>query len=76
MLLSSIVEVSFKQAISRALCQLTVSFEFQSRSERNTVKYCKCNSLRVTTDLLNSEKLKIAIAQLCNELQVCNSTML
>ena len=27
-------------------------------------KYCKCNSFQVTTDLLKSEKLKIAIAQL------------
>ena len=53
-----------KQAISpgeRALCQLTVCFEFQSRSER---------SFRVTADLLNSENQKIAIAQICNELQV------
>ena len=39
-------------------------------------KYSKCNSFQVTTDLLNSENLKIAIAQLCNELQVCNFTML
>ena len=37
-------------------------------------KYCKSNSFQVTTDLLNSENLKIAIAQLCNELQVCNFT--
>ena len=27
-------------------------------------------------DLLNSQYLKIAIAQLCHELQVCNFTML
>ena len=39
-------------------------------------KYFKCNSFQVTTDLLNSEELKVAIAQLCNELQVCNFTML
>ena len=26
----------------------------------------------VTTDLLNSENLKVTIAQLCNELEVCN----
>ena len=29
-----------------------------------------------TTDLLNSENLIVAFAQLCNELQVCNLTML
>ena len=28
-----------------------------------------CNSFQVTTDLLKSENLKVAIAQLCNELQ-------
>ena len=38
-------------------------------------KFSKCNSFQVTTDLLNSENLKIAIAQLCHELQVCNFTM-
>ena len=38
--------------------------------------YCKGNSFQVTTDLLNSENLKIAIVHLCNELQVCNFTML
>ena len=27
-------------------------------------KYCKCNSFQVITDLLNSENLKVAIAQL------------
>ena len=31
---------------------------------------------QVTTDLLNRENFKLAIAQLCNELQVCNFTML
>ena len=39
-------------------------------------KYFKCNSFQVTTDLLNRENLKVAITQLCNELQVCNFTML
>ena len=39
-------------------------------------KYCKCNSFQVTTDLLNSDDLKVAITQLCHELQVCNFTML
>ena len=33
-----------------------------------SAKYCKCNSFQVTTDLLNSKNLKIAIAQLCHEL--------
>ena len=33
-------------------------------------KYCKCNSFQVTTDLLNSDNLKVAITQLCNELHV------
>ena len=39
-------------------------------------KYSKCNIFQVTSDLLNSQYLKIAIAQLCHELQVCNFTML
>ena len=33
-------------------------------------KYSKCNSFQVTTDLLNSEHMEAAIAQLCNELQI------
>ena len=51
-----------KQAIGareRALCQLTVCSEFQSRRVR---------SFQDTTDLVNSENLKTAIVQLCNEL--------
>ena len=39
-------------------------------------KYCKRNSFQVTSNLLNSENLKVAITRLCNELQVCNFTML
>ena len=39
-------------------------------------KFSTCNSFQVTSDLLNIENLKVAIAQLCNELQVCNFTML
>ena len=61
------VTIFYQQAISareRALCQLTVCFEFQSRR------------FQVTTDLLNSENLKIAMAQLCNELHVCNFTVM
>ena len=34
------------------------------------------NSFQVTTDLLNSENLKVASTQLCYKLQVCNFTML
>ena len=30
-------------------------------------KFSKCNSFQVTTNLLNSENLKAAIAQLCND---------
>ena len=29
-----------------------------------------------TSNLLNSDNIKVAITQLCNELQVCNFTML
>ena len=36
----------------------------------------KSEIFQVTTDLLNSENLKITIVHLCNELQVCNFTML
>ena len=39
-------------------------------------KYSKCNCVQVTTDLLNSNNLKAAIAWLCNELLVCDFTML
>ena len=39
-------------------------------------KYSKCNIFQVIADLLNSQCLRIAIAQLCHELQVCNFTML
>ena len=39
-------------------------------------KYSKCNSLQVTTGLLNSENLKVAIAHLSNALQVGNFMIL
>ena len=39
-------------------------------------KYCKCTSFQVTIDLLNGENLKVAITQICKELQVCNFTIL
>ena len=38
-------------------------------------KFSKCNSLQDTTNLLNSQKFKVAIVQLCYELHVCNFTM-
>ena len=41
-----------------------------------STKYSKCNSFQVKSDLLNSENLKVAITQLCNEPQVCNFNML
>ena len=34
------------------------------------------HSLQVATDLLHSDKHKVAISQLCNEQRVCNFTML
>ena len=43
--------------------------------EHIKIKYSKCNSFHVTTALLKNENLRIAIAPLCNELQVCNFTM-
>ena len=39
------------------------------------LKYCKCNSFEVTTDLLNSENVKVGFAQVCNKLKVYNFTM-
>ena len=33
-------------------------------------KYSKCNIFQVTADLLNSNNLKVAITQICHELQV------
>ena len=36
----------------------------------------KCDSFQIMCDLLNSKNLKVATAQLCNELQVCNCPML
>ena len=34
------------------------------------------HSFQVTTHLFNSENLKVAIAQLCHDIQVYNGTML
>ena len=47
----------------------------KSRLNTYLKKYCKCNCFRVTTDLLKSENLKVAIAQLCYELQVYHFTI-
>ena len=52
--------------------KLTVTL---SKKVNYICKQTKCNSFQVETDLL-SENLKVAIAQLCNELQVCNFTIL
>ena len=40
------------------------------------MKFSKCNTFQVISDLLNSDYLKEAITQLCHELQVWNFTML
>ena len=48
----------------------------KSSEQHIQTKYSKCNSFQVIIDLLNSDSLKVAIAQLCNELQACNFTML
>ena len=45
-------------------------------SKVDETKFFKCNSLQDTSNLLNSENLKVAIAQLSNELHVCNFTIL
>ena len=37
-------------------------------SPGDIIKFCKCKSFQVISNLLNSENLKVAIAQLCNEL--------
>ena len=41
--------------------------------KQNTLNAIVC---QLTTDLLNSENLKVALVQLCHDLQVCNFTML
>ena len=40
------------------------------------MKFSKCNSFQIISDLLNIENFKVAITQLCNESQVWNFTML
>ena len=46
------------------------------KNKKKPTKYSKCNSFEDTSNLLNSNNLKVAITQLCNELQVGNFTML
>ena len=41
-----------------------------------SIKFFKCNSFQVPTDLLNSENLKVTINQLCHELQIYKFTIL
>ena len=36
-------------------------------SSGDTTNYSKCNSFQVTTDVLNSDNLKVDIARLCHE---------
>ena len=52
------------------VCNFTVIGDPKVGEQHIQTKYSKFNSFQVTTDLLNSENLKIAIAQLCHELQV------
>ena len=45
--------------------------KFKISSEITYIKNCsKCNTFQVISDLLNSDNLKVAITQLCHELQV------
>ena len=52
----------------RTICHLIVKDKV---GEQHILgKYCNCNSLRVTMDLLNSHNFKVAITQLSNVQQV------
>ena len=44
--------------------------------EKLISKYSKCNIFQSTSDVLNSDNMKVAFVQLCNELHACNFTML
>ena len=69
-----------------AITHLAIEMDFQVTHHATAMKRvaaqhvltkCStCNTFQVTSDLLNSENLKIAIAQLCIELLVCNFIML
>ena len=52
------------------VCNLTIIAYPKVGEQHIYRKYSKCNSFQVTTDLLNSENLRIAITQLCHELQL------
>ena len=58
------------------VCKFTVIADPKVGEQHIYIKCLKRNIFQVTTDLLNRENLKVAIAQLCNELQICNFTML
>ena len=58
------------------VCIFTMIYLTKIKRITYKTKYCKCNSFQVTTHLLNSENLKVAIVQLCNELQVCNFSVI
>ena len=40
------------------------------------IKFPACNYFQITSDLLNSEDLKVAVAQLYHELKASNFTLL
>ena len=42
----------------------------EKHNNNNKTKYSKCNGFEITSNLLNSDNLKVAINQLYNELQV------
>ena len=57
------------------LRKLAIIFFFHQSSNGEISLY----TLRISSgynDLLNSENLKVAIAQLCHDIEVCNFTML
>ena len=63
-----------KNIHSQDFIMRNISCEFEI-STYNTL----CSILRLSSgynDLLNSENLKVAIAQLCHDIEVCNFTML
>ena len=57
------------------VCNFTVIADPEVGERHISTKYSKCNHFKVTTDLLNSENMKVGTAQLHHELQVYNFTM-
>ena len=56
---------------------MSAMLKLNQKSLNNIFKQnSKYNNFQVTSDLLNNENLRVAIAQLSNELQVCSITML